>query len=852
MKFWPGCLSLKHNKEVYCLFGIFFALVAIKSALTIPLQTPWIFADEVVYDNIAQNILDGTFLSDLQYCQTYPPGYSTLLSIAYLFPGDKTVIYHIMLIINTILTSSIIFPSYFILKKYISQNQALLGSVLISVLPAVTLYNFVLMSENLFIPLTMFSIWFLHEAFETNKLRWSFLAGFSIFYLYFTRETGLVFCIALLVALAFFILNTERGARLKAVKDKVLMLCSFAIPFLLWLTYKKIIAVQPSLYNTDSYVSTLSGSFLDIELFETFSTLMLHEIEYLALSAYVTVFVISLIFIVGCILKPNLFGFKDHIEHFCSDKILTLQSIIIYSLTSGAGLLVITVTHMQKAYLAGNQEYAIFGRYIDPIVPVIFLFGVLGIGFLYPRCKGLKWKSEIIGFLGVLIILLFASTLPHTYYKFPNMLSIYYILPLQNYMSYSLTLILLAIIFVIVPYCFLKNYRKSHISTILVVFFITLSVILSIPAYANQYNVMQNTENENQIGRYLQEYSSPETQILMDRENFNQYWGPQMWFLTKFWTKGELVRKSTADDPSGVRTKEFVSGVDYILSKKLLPYPCVNASRGGYKLYMPHSAEQPTQFSMPYMLDIGHNDSHIVSGFHNAENGKIRWTTDFAEVKIEYPKEKGSFVLQIKTGGHRPEVDPANISFFINGHIIGAIEKASGTKICSVVVPEYYLENNYQIIGIKTNTWKPSDYGSADKRDLGIQVDWVELNPVYFDGMYEPEHWDSIPTRWISSNATLPIYSDENRTIDLTFRATSFHQLRTLKIYCNNIFQGQQTIPKSFVNVSAQIQLQKGENIIRFHVPEGAERPCDIPGLNNPDTRWLSVAVQNVTITEAS
>ena len=38
-----------------------------------------------------------------------------------------------------------------------------------------------------------------------------------------------------------------------------------------------------------------------------------------------------------------------------------------------------------------------------------------------------------------------------------------------------------------------------------------------------------------------------------------------------------------------------------------------------------------------------------------------------------------------------------------------------------------------------------------------------------------------------------------------------------------------------------------GENIIKLHVPGGAERPCDIPELDNRDTRELSVAVQNVT-----
>ena len=42
-----------------------------------------------------------------------------------------------------------------------------------------------------------------------------------------------------------------------------------------------------------------------------------------------------------------------------------------------------------------------------------------------------------------------------------------------------------------------------------------------------------------------------------------------------------------------------------------------------------------------------------------------------------------------------------------------------------------------------------------------------------------------------------------------------------------------------------------GENIIKLHVPGGAERPCDIPELDNRDTRELSMAVQNVTFVEA-
>jgi len=42
--------------------------------------------------------------------------------------------------------------------------------------------------------------------------------------------------------------------------------------------------------------------------------------------------------------------------------------------------------------------------------------------------------------------------------------------------------------------------------------------------------------------------------------------------------------------------------------------------------------------------------------------------------------------------------------------------------------------------------------------------------------------------------------------------------------------------------------LNKGANIVRFHVPEGCERPVDIPELNNPDSRCLSIAVQDIQI----
>ena len=56
-------------------------------------------------------------------------------------------------------------------------------------------------------------------------------------------------------------------------------------------------------------------------------------------------------------------------------------------------------------------------------------------------------------------------------------------------------------------------------------------------------------------------------------------------------------------------------------------------------------------------------------------------------------------------------------------------------------------------------------------------------------------------------------------------------------------------VPASFLNVSVPVTFEEGLNILRLHVPEGCERPCDIKELNNPDSRCLSIAVQNITVT---
>ena len=123
-------------------------------------------------------------------------------------------------------------------------------------------------------------------------------------------------------------------------------------------------------------------------------------------------------------------------------------------------------------------------------------------------------------------------------------------------------------------------------------------------------------------------------------------------------------------------------------------------------------------------------------------------------------------------------------------------------------------------------------------------------NPIIITGWHGLEDWDGIPTRWMENDATLMIYSDENRVVDLSIKALSFYRPRSVEIYINDLLQMEAEAPSDrFAIMEAPgISLKEGANIVRFHVPEGCERPADKKELNNPDSRCLSLAVQDIRI----
>ena len=116
-------------------------------------------------------------------------------------------------------------------------------------------------------------------------------------------------------------------------------------------------------------------------------------------------------------------------------------------------------------------------------------------------------------------------------------------------------------------------------------------------------------------------------------------------------------------------------------------------------------------------------------------------------------------------------------------------------------------------------------------------------------GFHQFENWSGTPIRWMKSDATILVRSLENCPAVLSLKATSFYRNRTLEVYAGNELLTREVIsPGSFVEIATPVRLVKDINVFRLRVPEGCERPSDKPELNSGDERYLSVAIQNMTL----
>jgi hypothetical protein len=561
------------NKNIGALLVLSFcALVLAKALLSLKFQSPWLLPDEVAYAKMAGDIF-GLVHSELSW------GYPFLLSIAYVFSEDMSVVYHLMLLINCFLSSLILFPSFFILNKYCPRGFSFAGAITIAALPSLTLYSFLITTENLFVPLFVFSIWFLLEAYETEKPFWIALAISSVLLLFFSRHTGIFMMAAMAGSQIYYLLSGMRSGDVRQIVLRKWIYIIFIVLFIsllalfgLALTGSDRISYFYWFYNRVNVDGQIFlNLFKDGNLMKEFLVLLRNEVGYLIIASY---FIFSYIFIV---FFSKLFfasfwqNISPHISTFFNSlgrrKGLALKTVAIYYLLASA-ILILTTT---MAVYRFQQE--IIGRYIDPIIPGLFLFGFVGLYHMHNASE--KQDLRVVAILTIIFALIFFNSYP---ILTPNIVTIYYINFLKSLAPNWIIFPALAAGF------FLLLHSNKNMGVSRSIFFAVL-IIFSVCTSAYTYHadlVFHSKANyeQNQIGDYLSSHFTEDMLVIMDENDVQKDWYFES--MTRFWLKSELMYRPITENLSDLKSdKEKI----HLITSKVLPLEPLAASTRGYYLY---------------------------------------------------------------------------------------------------------------------------------------------------------------------------------------------------------------------------------------------------------------------------
>jgi 4-amino-4-deoxy-L-arabinose transferase-like glycosyltransferase len=506
---------LTKNQKGLFLIGV-VAFIAFKIFLIQYYPSPIVFADEGVYFDKAYDIFKRfDLVSKVDYAQSYPPLYSIVLSVAFIFNNIRTV-FAAMQVINILLNASIILLSYLILKEYIQDGKAAVYSFLVGALPSVFPYSYNVMSENLYTPLLLLSAFLLIFAVKKDKPLHYFPLGLTIGLMYMTRSFGIVHIIALLLTfLVALIWDKQFMKHFKNTLYSCLGILTAVLPYRIFISLQgRAMNGISSDYEIGGYVKSIISWFTSFNGFKAFIRLLLSEIGFTAAACFVALVVFFFLFAIRA-LSDN----KNRI-------------VIIYSCLSYLGSVIITIAHMTGPFTSGNLEYLVFGRYIDPLIPLVVLFGL--IGFDYFKKERDKYKSVFLLLFTVIypIVLLF---LPLENYKFPNMYSIYY---LYHYSSGQVGVAIL-LMFLLLMYAVFYLKKTRYIAIILLV----ALVFANYPTLQTQSMHSEYYANTlNKVGFYLNNYK--DMRVTMDRKGHDSL----SFYLFRFWNPSLNFKLIHLDD----------------------------------------------------------------------------------------------------------------------------------------------------------------------------------------------------------------------------------------------------------------------------------------------------------------
>ncbi len=526
------------------LLGIFVILILLKILLAVCIPVPLGFSDSLTHIDGAKAFFSNPSFSSAISTQKYT--LFPIISSMFLFITDMNRVYFLIMILNAILSSLLIFPMYQLAREFLEEKESALLATVIAVLPAVFISSYYVMSEALFYLLLITTIYCIFKAYTEKRILWDILTGVLLGLTFLTKASAIILLPMIIILFLKAIKNKEWGI----VKNKTLLgitSLTVLLPFLVAKAEKNGFTLS-GIFGYSSEVQNITqGTNIFAKILWTF-----FYTDYLLLASGL----LSVLILFYALTK-----YKQKTE---KEKVL-LQIVLWLSLG------VILLAANNGSHFANINDTRVIGRYVELAIPFLLLTSIV---FMK------DWKRNW-DFTKIIIIALVSITTPFILTKalFPlNNAGLSDIGALQIFLqilSIPIWVIIIPLLIITIGIMNTRKIKQRKYLSILFIYFLLTSLLCTAMII---YDTNKNWESleEVRLGKWINTNLDKNASFLIDETDM-----PQVDYRDKpsdvtqtkdrpltviaYWIYGNYVVTNISE----------ANAYDYVISTQDLPYTIV-------------------------------------------------------------------------------------------------------------------------------------------------------------------------------------------------------------------------------------------------------------------------------------
>ncbi len=531
------------NRHVKYFPVILFILLVIFKLIFLKDQGPTIFSDELLYKDFSNSIFHLRTYDSVAYPLLYP----LVLSISFIFNNDY---FFIMNIINILLASAIIFPTWLISRMFIDVKKSVLCCIIVAIIPFQIISSTEIMSENLYFTLLLFTVYFIIKTPKKHISLWSIATGILIGAVHLTRHITIVAVpfFFLILILKFF--NKRDGNSIYASKKQkifhlLLTLFSYLLIYSPWLLIGLI--NHKNIFDIIGFGISGTGT-KDYFTLGSFMMWCCLYLSYALLTAGP---------VLGLVLTKIFTGLKKPFND-------TVNLVLLSMLAIAGSFGFAAVRHSWRQSYNYPEPAYVLGRYITFVSVLFIICAFIAADYIIKNNKINKIKILIINMASILLLLLaYFALIKASFWKLSSYFVLYHIAPDAyvysisgvSYFIYVLGFVSLSVISML--------FKKKHLILLLSCGLLGFYVWGDINYYPNIVKVESQAIHAREVSKLIEEdpnsYNSNNkiTLLLDEKDSF-----PTDFELSlKFWdvdTNKMTIKKINTDNNSLIGDKGYL------------------------------------------------------------------------------------------------------------------------------------------------------------------------------------------------------------------------------------------------------------------------------------------------------